>query len=296
MAWQLMKGIMVRVGSFAKSASFRKGKASALSVAKLVRRLTSSELDYAERPPIVVNSLPKSGTHLLLQVMLSLPGYSSYGGFVATTPTLTMHRRSDATLSQRIARLVPGEVCGAHIYYSDRIVEAFRQRGAVSIFIYRDPRDVFWSEMQYLLTMNRWHRAGRRARQISDLDDRFAFFLHGNKRSFRLGFEWPNFARRIEPYLGWLTEPETTSCTYEDLTNPVRVSAAVDSLVACLRASVPIVGQRDPETIAANMLGAIRPEASHTFRSGKKHEWRTGLTPSQIAELEAEVACLLPRM
>jgi hypothetical protein len=59
---------------------------------------------------------------------------------------------------------------------------------------------------------------------------------------------------------------------------------------------VPIVGQRDPETIAANMLGAIRPEASHTFRSGKKHEWRTGLTPSQIAELEAEVACLLPRM
>ena len=81
-----------------KSAPVRKGKASALAVAKLIRRYASSASDFAERPPIIINSLPKSGTHLLLQVVLGLPSYSTYGGFIATTPSLTMRRRSDEAL------------------------------------------------------------------------------------------------------------------------------------------------------------------------------------------------------
>jgi len=165
-----MNGIENSIRYFAKSAPFRKGKASALAVAKMVHRISSSGTDYAEWPPIVVNSLPKSGTHLLLQVILGLPRYSTYDDFIATTPSLTMHRRSDAVLARKIARLAPGEVCGAHLDYSERIAEALQQRWAVSLFIYRDPRDVFWSEMQYLLSMNRWHRSGRQARRFLDFD------------------------------------------------------------------------------------------------------------------------------
>ena len=290
-----MNGIENSIRYFAKSAPFRKGKASALAVAKMVHRISSSGTDYAEWPPIVVNSLPKSGTHLLLQVILGLPRYASYGDFIATTPSLTMHRRSDAVLARKIARLAPGEVCGAHLYYSDRIAEALQQRGAVSLFIYRDPRDVFWSEMQYLLSMNRWHRSGRRARRFREFDQQFDFFLHGKQRRSLVSFEWPNFANRVEPYLGWIEETNTFSCRYEALTDAAQARKSLYALSSHLQARIPSVGRCDQAEIVNKFLDAIRPEASHTFRSGKTQEWRTELTPSQIDSLEKEVAVLLPR-
>ena len=291
-----MIGIKNSIRYLAKSAPFRKGKASALAVAKMVHRISSSGTDYAEWPPIVVNSLPKSGTHLLLQVILGLPRYSTYDDFIATTPSLTMHRRNDEELSGKISRLAPGEVCGAHLYYSDRIAEALQQRGVISLFVCRDPRDVFWSEMQYLLTMNRWHRAGRYARRIRDSSDRFNFFLYGKQRLSTIAFEWPNFADRIKPYLGWLEDSETYTCRYEGFQSPVRLMNTVEALATHLRASIPIIGKHDQAGIVNGLLEAIRPEDSHTFRSGKKHEWRTKLTQSQISALEEEVAFLLPRL
>lgn len=289
-----MKGIKNRIEDFAKSAPFRKGKASALAVVKMVRRISSSELDYAERPPIIINSLPKSGTHLLLQVVLGLPAYTSYGSFIATTPSLTMRRRSDEVLSRKIMRLSPGEVCGAHLYYSERVKEALRQRRAISLFIHRDPRDVFWSEMQYLLSMNPWHRSSRHARRILDSDERFDFFLHGKQEAFSAEFEWPNFANRLEPYMGWLTDSGTFSCRYEEFMNPDRLAKTLDALATYLRARAPIVDQYSQDELVDRFREAIRPEASHTYRNGNQHEWRTELAPSQIAALEEEVACLLP--
>ena len=282
------------IRSLVESAPVRKGQASILAIAKFLHRISSSEFDYSERPPIIVNSLPKSGTHLLLQMVSGLPGYSRYGGFIATTPTLTMHRRNDEALSRKIARLAPGEVCGAHLYYSESIAEALRQRGAISLFIYRDPRDVFWSEMQYLLTMNPWHRGGRYARRIRDSNDRFEFFLYGTQRLPAIAFEWPSFANRIEPYLGWLEDSESFSCRYEGFQNSVQLKDTVDTLAAHLRANIPIAGRHDHAAIVNGLLDAIRPEDSHTFRSGKKHEWRTKLTQRQISALEEEVAFLLP--
>lgn len=265
-----------------------------LSIVKMIRRASSTAGDYAERPPIVVNSLPKSGTHLLLQVALGIPEYSSYGGIIATTPSLTMHRRSDDVLSRKIARLAPGEVCGAHLFHSEQIEEALRQRGAVSLFIHRDPRDVFWSEMQYLLTMNPWHRSGRWARRISDIDHRFDFFLNGKQTQSGFLFEWPNFANRIRPYLGWLEDSNTYICRYEELTNPDQLSESLAALSAHLRTCIPVAGLYDHAEIVDYFLNAIRPEESHTFRSGKLHEWRTELTPSQISSLEKEVADIMP--
>ena len=289
-----MTRIKNSVAYIEKSAPFRKGKASMLAMVKSAHRISSSNFDYAERPPIVINSLPKSGTHLLLQVILGLPEYTSYGGFIATTPTLTMHRRSDDVLSRKIARLAPGEVCGAHLYYSEQIEEALRQRGAVSLFIHRDPRDVFWSEMQYLLFMNRWHRSGRLARQIRDIDQQFDFFLYGKQHQSNIAFEWPNFASRIRPYLGWLGESNTFSCRYEEFSNPGRLSDALSALSTHLQSRVPILGQYDEAEIVKYFSDAIRPENSHTFRSGRTHEWRTELTPSQITSLEKEVGALMP--
>lgn len=254
---------------------------------RAVRRLVATAADYDERPPIIVNSLPKSGTHLLLQIVLALPGYRTFGAFIATTPSITMRRRSDGELARRIMKLVPGEICGAHLYFSDVVADAIRQRGAISLFIYRDPRDVFWSEMQYLISMNYWHRAARIARRIRDEDERFKFFLKGLPASGR--FVWPNFSNRVVPYLGWLTHSSTFCCRYEDFTCRERVGPTLEALAGYLATRLDVVRRYGEADIARRLRNAIRPEFSHTFRSGRRHEWRLKMKKEHIQALEREV-------
>lgn len=276
------------------SAAARKGKALALELPKALLRLTSSPSTYVEKPPIVVNSVPKSGTHLLLQIVLSIPGYTTFGGFIATTPSMTMQRRSDATLARMISRLAPAEVCGAHLFHSKAVTRALRERGAILLFISRDPRDVFWSEMQYLLRMNRWHRAGRRARRISDADERFLFFLNGQGSSVGHGFDWPRFSKRVEPYMNWLTEPDTFCCRYEDFVRKDRLNETLDTLAVFIRSRSALARRYENQEIVGRFLSAIQPDTSHTFRSGVPREWQTRLSSGQIKALEAEVAELMP--
>lgn len=285
-----MQALVNMFRKMSKSAPARKSKAAAMRLPRFVRRCTANVADYAKRPPVIVNSLPKSGTHLLMQVALALPGYSTYGTFIATTPSVTMRRRRDEALARRIMQLAPGEVCGAHLYYSEEARSAIEQRGAISIFIYRDPREVFWSEMQYLLTMNRWHRAGRAARRIADPDRRFDFFLHG--LAGRPRFDWPRFRHRVEPYLGWLDDANTFCCRYEEFRSADGANAALRRLALYIASRSGMAARHDVEGLVSRFREAIRPEASHTFRSGRSDEWRMGLSASQVEALEREVAGL----
>jgi hypothetical protein len=271
-----------------RTAPVRKGLAALRRIPRAYARVSSGRSEYEVRPPVIVNSLPKSGTHLLMQVALALPGYTTYGTFIATTPSLTMHRRSDAALARRVMQLAPGEVCGAHLYFSEGVREAIARRGAVSLFIYRDPREVFWSEMQYLLTMNRWHRGGRVGRHIVDPLARFEFFLKGH--GDHGPFEWPAFADRVKPYLGWLDDGSTFSCRYEDFRSPKSVDEVLDRLATYLRSRVSCVARYERDDLVGRFRAAIRPEDSHTFRSGRGGEWRAGLSPAQREALEHELA------
>lgn len=275
---------------FKKSALWRKAIAVLNGVPKALSCLSATDAAFQARPPVIVNSLPKSGTHLLMQVALALPGYRTYGTFIATTPSLTMRRRSDAALAKRILRLAPGEVCGAHLYYSDEVREAMARRGAISLFIYRDPREVFWSEMQYLLTMNRWHRSGRIGRRIVDPLARFEFFLKGHGDHGR--FEWPAFSDRVKPYLGWLDDGPTFSCRYEDFRSSEAADVVLSRFATYMHDRASCVARCEHDELVGRFRDAIRPEDSHTFRSGRSDEWRTGLSPSQRGALEHELAGL----
>lgn len=256
---------------------------------RFARRKLSRPGEFADNPPVLVNSLPKSGTHLLLQMVLGIGAYTSYGGFIATTPSLTMRRRSDRAALRMIRGLCPGEICGAHLHHSEDLAESMRGRKIVQLFIYRDPRDVFWSEMKYLLEMNPWHRAGRFARKIEDADRRFEFFLYGKNAGVPWDFEWPAFAERVKPYIGWITDEGVFSCRYEDLRDPEVREATVTSLAGYLRAHAPILERFSVSELAARMVGAINPSISHTFRKGGHGEWRDGLSMDQRQALEDEV-------
>lgn len=246
----------------------RKGKAFAMQPYAAVQRLKTTSEDYQNTPPIFANSLPKSGTHLLLQVTQALPTSQYLGRFIATSPSLTQKERSPAKLARKIRTILPGETLGSHLYYSKEAEAALEDINAVHLFIYRDPRDVISSEAFYLAEMNRWHRMHKHFHKCADNDARLALALDG------LDDRYPECNARLLPYAGWLTSKQALCIRYEDMAGPNQ-AREIERIAAAHAAKRGHSGNLDD--LVASLISAVQPEKSHTFRQGGSGKWRKGL-------------------
>jgi hypothetical protein len=259
-----------------RSAILRKGLAFALEPMLNLQRRGLSAIDFAASPPIVVNSLPKSGTHLLLQITQAMPHSRYYGRFIATSPSLTQRERSPKAVAKRIAGLMPAETLGAHLYYSTEVADAMERINALHLFIYRDPRDVITSEAHYLSDMNRWHRMHKYFRDLSDHKARLALALDG------LDERYPEANARMLPYAGWVSAPGVVAIRYEDLIGS-RQADEVARITAAWRKRGGEVS--DPDNLGMRLSASIDPGKSHTFREGGSGNWRNKLTDEEAREI-----------
>lgn len=238
-----------------------------------MRQSRVSGSSYDTRPPIFVNSLPKSGTHLLLQITQALPQVQYYGRFIATSPSLTQKVRSDKQLSQMIEGVLPNETLGAHLHYSEAVASAMLRVKSLHLFIYRDPRDVLFSEINYLTRMNRWHRMHKHFRNLPNEASRLKLGLDGYDDRY------PEANSRLLPYAPWLNETNTLAIRYEDLSGPSQ-REIIDQILTLWRSKTGATST--PDGLAASLVASISPEKSHTFHKGGSGRWKVGLTDEEI--------------
>lgn len=258
-----------------RTAILRKGAAFAIEPALEWRRRRIRASDFSTAPPIVVNSLPKSGTHLLLQIARAMPNSRYFGRFVATSPSLTLRERSPAAIARRIERLMPAETVGAHLHYLPEVAEALERVNALHLFIYRDPRDVIISEAHYLADMNRWHRMHRYFRKLPDEKARLELALDGLDRRY------PEANTRLINYAGWIDAPGVVAIRYEDLSGP-RQADEIARVVAAWRARGGTTAEGSG--LITRLRCAIDPGKSHTFREGGSGKWRGAMTGPEADE------------
>ncbi|NBB91752.1 MAG: hypothetical protein GVY32_01115 [Gammaproteobacteria bacterium] len=221
------------------------------------------------RPPVIANSVPKSGTHLLLQVLGSLPGMRPWGLFLASQPSFRFENVAPERMAKKIRTMADRELAGAHLYWSESVERALADRGTVHFLIYRDPRDVVVSEAHYLAEMNRWHRLHGRFRSMPDLQSRIRLSITGLDPSN--GIDYPDISERYRRFLAWFGSEGVCAVRYEDLSGE-----------SCRRVVSDIVThwtERDAsphrhDALVTRAMEAIRPERSHTFRSGGSGKWR----------------------
>ena len=235
------------------------------------KRAIENMASYELRPPIIANSLPKSGTHLLLQMLNSIEDTNNFGRFIATTPSLTLREKSPQKLATKIHSLVPGELVGAHMYYDKQLLAAANEVNALSFFIYRDPRDVIVSEIEYLTNMNRWHRMHKHYRNAKSKEQRIKLALFGYDEKY------PDATSRLMPYVGWLAERDVTKVRYEDLVGPERDI----ELTRILTTHSQKTGEKVNLQAAKS---ALDPQKSHTFRRGGSGNWKT-YVPSELQDI-----------
>ena len=246
-------------------------------------------------PPysLVANSFPKSGTHLLVQILEAFPKITNYDSFIATVPPIRFKQRSDRTLLRRIDWIVPGELVSAHLYYKPLYVEHLARKRCIVFFIYRDPRAVAVSEAHYLTYMNPWHRLHRYfANGLSNDADRLSAAIVGvSDRDVPSHF--PSITERFAPYAGWLEQEIAYAVKFEDVMSSKREAVLLEMIDFFNRRS----GQGlEPEPVVEAIRANIAPERSRTFRSGRTGGWREVFGPEHIEEMKFVAGDLLIRL
>ncbi len=242
-------------GLHSRNGFVRKGCAMLL---QLPHRLASrTDEGLRQCPPVLANSFPKSGTHLLEQVVSGLPGRRNYGAFLASmTSSFQFRERTRASTVKFIRKSVPGEIVRGHLFFEEEYADLLEASNVAHYFVYRDLRDVVISEAHYLRTINRWHRLHPYFRDLPSVDDAIMLSIRGLPDDNK-GIDFPNIASRFSRYAGWLNRPGVCCVRYEDLIGEQR-----DEVIARMvnhyadRCSARI----DADQIVAEAIAQIDPQ------------------------------------
>jgi len=253
------------------------------------RAQRADDEEYRRYPPVIVNSFPKSGTHLLSQVVEAIPGVTDFSTFWASTPSVTLRERSLVNTLRMIERVAPGEMIRGHLFHHPACGEAIAGRNSVHFFLYRDLRDVAVSEAKYLTYMNRYHRLHRLFRSLPDDEERISLAIRGCDTTGR-GFAFPDIASRFHRFRAWLDDERIHAVRYEDLMSGDR---AVHIRAILNRYRVHCGREVEIETILKAAEQNICPERSHTFRQGTPGGWKEIFTDRHRSEMKTVAGDLL---
>jgi hypothetical protein len=225
----------------------------------------------ADLPILLGISFPKSGTHLLDQILLGFSKVAPFSkrlhSFYAEYEGETGVKRTPQQGLDWLDSLHPGDIASAHLFARPDAVTRVTSRAFVPYFIFRDPRDVVVSHVFYVTDMEARHVHHEFYASLPDFNARLNASILG--RSDTKNIEFPNIADRFAPYLGWLDRPEILTVHFEDLIHD-RVAALTRILNHMLiRNSLPA----SRSSILDALESSINPQRSPTFRSGKTGEW-----------------------
>lgn len=102
------------------------------------------------KPLIICNSYPKSGTHLLYQILYSLPETKKWNDIVSVQ-ALCGIMNTASHIRWKIGSAPDGAIVRSHLMHTEEIRSIFADEYCKPLFIYRDLRDVAVSHARWVL-------------------------------------------------------------------------------------------------------------------------------------------------
>jgi len=262
---------------------------------KIFQRARFSSLAAPEMgwPILLGISFPKSGTHLLDQILLGFNRVAPFSrrlhSFYAEYEGESGRKRSPEQALAWLDSLRPGDITSAHLFARDKAVKRVCTPDFIPYFIFRDPRDVVVSHVFYVTDMEARHVHHDYYRSLPDFNARLTTSILGRPDT---SIEFPNIADRFAPYLGWLDQPSVLTIHFEDLINDR--AATLNHIIHHFLASVPLEAPR--QLIFESLESSINPSRSPTFRSGKTGEWKKHFTEEHKKIFKEVAGDLLVRL
>jgi len=244
---------------------------------KLAQRARFASLPAPENdwPVLLGISFPKSGTHLLDQILLGFSRVTPFSrrlhSFYAEYEGESGRKRAPEQALRWLESLRPGDIASAHLFARSEAVARVCTPVFVPYFIFRDPRDVVVSHVFYVTEMEANHVHHAYYQSLPDFDARLKVSILGRPDT---NIEFPDIAGRFTPYLGWLDQPSVMKIHFEDLIHDR--TRTLNLILDHLLSRAPLTVSR--KTILDALESSINPGKSPTFRSGKTGEWKKHFT------------------
>lgn len=245
---------------------------------RIYAALRSGQNLLKSSPVLFGNSVPKSGTHLLAQVLSAFPsiGLAVERGMgpILTFERQTGRQRATGEILSDLRQLSPGDLCFGHIVATDELRQYWRGRNVAHYFMLRDPRDVVISHAFYIAdkaTKNVHHSYYK---SLESLEERITVSIQGRP-------EWrgdsdedatfPDINGRYQKYLAWLTEQEICVLRFEEFLH-AREANLSKMLDHAVQRGFKLKQTHDQAI--QSLMAAIQPQKSFTFRKGESGNWR----------------------
>lgn len=183
---------------------------------------------------VIVNSFPKSGTHLLgklvqLAGFIELPimildnqylDFKDKGDWHLWDPVVKARidiqnpSRKKESFSKSLSRILDGQFTTAHVRHCNRNILALKKHKTKHLFIYRDIRDVICSVADYRMSLKahgylpEWYYY---LNALSSDEDRLLTVMEGKDRFLE------SYSKHLEYGWGWLNDPSVLKVCFEDL-------------------------------------------------------------------------------
>lgn len=222
-------------------------------------------------PRVIINSVPKSGTNLVQEILHQFP---LLRGRVTRTLTSEME---ESELLRQIASIRKGEVMPAHIFYSEKIAGLMREHDIKMIFVVRDFRDAMLSHINYIDRMDVSHPHHQVFSELKNMDEKLDACLMGVKDKFQ---SWPNLVRGFR---GWVGAENVLMVCFEDLIGEYGGGDGKTQRTTILEiADFLGIELPDVEKVIRNMYN----HNGLTFNAPEIGKWKKKFSPAQVTRID----------
>ncbi len=233
-------------------------------------------LSFDEAPPVFGNAKPKSGSHLLVQILAGFARIMPCA-YVADEPVRTLtkegFRRPSEDILTQLRRLPPGVIGWGYLDATNPNVSFLCAPGRVNYFIYRDPRDMLVSHVYFATDMHAGHGMHALYQSLPDFAARLKVAISGIDRD---GLKMVDVRQRYQGVFEWLAQPNVLCLRFEDFleSRETTLGRMLDQIEKT-GYRIPVQRPRALEILKES----IQPSRSRTFRSGTAGAWREHFSP-----------------
>ena len=244
-------------------------------------------------PSVLGNAMPKSGSHLINQVVQGLTRLGPFvnPGFPPVNRDEVNEKLPDDAILANLEQMRPGDISYGYIKARQPFLPVLTQAGRATIFVYRDPRDMLVSHVFYATQMHAGHGMHRYYNDtLKSMEERLNAAIEGVEEP---GSQLSPVRTKYDGYIGWLDQPVVLCLRFEDLI--LDRQNTLDRLLSYLE-------QRGftstmPRSQEIEILSqAIAPKKSGTFRKGQPGNWREHFTAANKTSFKQQTGDLLIRL
>ncbi len=260
------------------------------------RRYTAArrwgQANLRSAPAVLGNAMPKSGSHLIVQILEGLVDLGPFvnPGFPPVHRTEKNTRLSDEATLAEVRRMLPGEIRYGYLHGVEPWISTATGPGRAVFFLHRDPRDWVISQVFYASDMHEGHMLHEYYNALPSIEDRINAAILGVDTP---ELKAPSLLTRYSNYTGWLDAPGVLCLRFEELI--LERAKAVGKILDYLEdfGFIPSVSR---EEAIAVMASKVAPRKSGTFRKGQPGEWREHFTDANLAVFNSTGGDLLRKL